>query len=230
MAIARSPAFVIDCPDPGQLARFYGALLDWEVSVDEDDGWAEVRPADGSSCISFQQVADYRAPQWPDQEVPQQVHLDVIVDDLDEGGAAVVGLAPPRPRGSRAPPSGCSSTRPATRSACASSEAGAVTSTTVRRRLPAPPPVVYAALLDAGAVQRWKVPSAMTSQLHESDAREGGRVRVSLTYVDPDRAGKSSAHSDTYTGCDLPPGVDPAPNEQGWQEALDRLADLLRTP
>ena len=81
MAIAQFPGFVIDCPDARVLADFYGALLDWEAKGDAE--WAEIRPADGSGCISFQQVADFTAPQWPGQDVPQQMHVDVIVDDLD---------------------------------------------------------------------------------------------------------------------------------------------------
>lgn len=90
MAIARFPGLVIDCPDSAALATFYGALLDWKVKV--DDGWAEIRPADNSDCISFQQVDSYQAPEWPGQAVPQQMHLDLIVDDLDEGEKAVTGL------------------------------------------------------------------------------------------------------------------------------------------
>ena len=89
MAIARFPSFVIDCPDPAALASFYGALLDWEITLSPD--WAEVR-ADYGQCICFQQVADYTAPQWPEQQVPQQMHVDVIVDDLDAGEAAVLDL------------------------------------------------------------------------------------------------------------------------------------------
>ena len=81
MAIAQFPGFVIDCPDARVLADFYGALLDWEAKGDSE--WAEIRPADGSGCISFQQVADFAAPHWPGQDVPQQMHVDVIVDDLD---------------------------------------------------------------------------------------------------------------------------------------------------
>lgn len=90
VAIARFPTFVLDCPDAGALAAFYGALLGWQVKT--DDGWAEIRPEDGGNCICFQQVADYRAPQWPGQDVPQQVHLDVMVEDLDAGEAAVLEL------------------------------------------------------------------------------------------------------------------------------------------
>jgi predicted enzyme related to lactoylglutathione lyase len=89
MAIARFPGIVIDCPDPGALAAFYGALLDWKVDV--RSGWAEIR-ADYGDCISFQQVESYTPPQWPAQEVPQQMHLDLIVDDLDAAEAAVVEL------------------------------------------------------------------------------------------------------------------------------------------
>ncbi len=88
MALARYPGFVIDCPDPGVLASFYGGILDWEVKVDE--GWAEIRPPDASNCICFQQVQDYTAPRWPEQSIPQQMHLDVVVDDLDSAEAAVI--------------------------------------------------------------------------------------------------------------------------------------------
>jgi Glyoxalase-like domain len=90
MAIARNPSFVIDCPDSGVMAAFYAALLDWKADV--SDGWADVRPADGSNCISFQQVENYTPPQWPGQQVPQQMHLDVIVDDLDAGETEVLAL------------------------------------------------------------------------------------------------------------------------------------------
>jgi predicted enzyme related to lactoylglutathione lyase len=90
VAIAAFPGFVIDCPDPEALATFYGAVLGWKVSVDQD--WAEIRPEDRSDCISFQQVPDYRAPAWPGQQVPQQMHLDLMVRDLDAGEAAVTEL------------------------------------------------------------------------------------------------------------------------------------------
>jgi len=89
MAIARFPSIVIDCPDPGALATFYGAMLDWKADV--SPGWAEVR-ADYGQCITFQQVEAYTPPRWPTQEAPQQMHLDVIVDDLDAAEAAVLDL------------------------------------------------------------------------------------------------------------------------------------------
>lgn len=88
MAIARFPSFVIDCPDPAALATFYGAMLDWKVDSSAD--WAEVRGEHG--CICFQKVEGYTPPDWPTQQRPQQMHLDVIVDDLDAGEAAVLDL------------------------------------------------------------------------------------------------------------------------------------------
>src|SRR3954469_13612338 len=75
-----------------------------------------------------------------------------------------------------------------------------MTTTRVTRHIAAPRAAVYRAMLDRDAVARWKVPAAMTSEVHEWDAREGGRLRVSLTYDSPDRTGKSSAHTDTYRG------------------------------
>ena len=93
MAIARFPSLVIDCPDPTALATFYGTMLDWKTDTSSD--WAEVR-AEYGQCICFQQVADYTAPTWPTQEHPQQMHLDVIVDDLDTAEAAVLALGATR--------------------------------------------------------------------------------------------------------------------------------------
>ncbi len=91
MAIARFPSLVIDCPDPMALATFYGELLDWPVRQLEKGGGAEIRAEYGDS-IGFHQVPGYVPPSWPSQEVPQQMHVDVIVDDLDEAEAAVIVL------------------------------------------------------------------------------------------------------------------------------------------
>ncbi|MGY1616165.1 SRPBCC family protein [Geodermatophilus sp. SYSU D00691] len=72
--------------------------------------------------------------------------------------------------------------------------------TRVTRHIAAPRPAVYRALLDRDAVARWKVPPGMTSEVHEWDAREGGRLRVSLTYDGADGIGKTTARTDTYSG------------------------------
>lgn len=75
-----------------------------------------------------------------------------------------------------------------------------MTATRVYRHINAPRGRVYDALVDAAAVVRWMVPDGMTGQLLEFEAREGGRVRMSLSYDQPDAVGKSSPHTDTYHG------------------------------
>jgi predicted enzyme related to lactoylglutathione lyase len=90
MAIARFPVVVLDCPDPQTLAEFYGALLDWKVEQNGDD-WCTLRAEYGDS-LGFQKVEGFTPPQWPGQDVPQQMHLDVVVDDLDLAETAVLEL------------------------------------------------------------------------------------------------------------------------------------------
>jgi catechol 2,3-dioxygenase-like lactoylglutathione lyase family enzyme len=88
--IATLDLVVLDCPDPRALAGFYAALLGWEV-MDATDEWATVRGGIGAG-IAFQHAADFRAPSWPDGDIPQQSHLDLDVDDLDAAQAAVIAL------------------------------------------------------------------------------------------------------------------------------------------
>jgi predicted enzyme related to lactoylglutathione lyase len=88
--IAMYPSFVMDCPDAARLAQFYGEVLGWKVEARDD--WADIKPEDGSNCISFQQVENFKAPAWPGQDVPQQMHLDVMVRDLDEAEAEVLAI------------------------------------------------------------------------------------------------------------------------------------------
>lgn len=72
--------------------------------------------------------------------------------------------------------------------------------TRTARIIAAPADVVYAALVDGDQVARWRVPDGMKSEVHEFDAREDGRFRISLTYDSGSEAGKSDAHTDTYSG------------------------------
>jgi uncharacterized protein YndB with AHSA1/START domain len=76
-----------------------------------------------------------------------------------------------------------------------------VSTTRIGRHVNAPRAAVYRALLDARAIATWKVPTSMTSHVHEFDAREGGSFRISLTYDEPTGTGKTTAHTDTYHGC-----------------------------
>ena len=83
-------AAVLGTPDPRGLARFYQRLLGWPLRDDEED-WATLRPADGSTGLSFQLERDHVPPVWPPEPNTQQMqlHLDIEVDDL----AAAAGVA-----------------------------------------------------------------------------------------------------------------------------------------
>jgi predicted enzyme related to lactoylglutathione lyase len=90
MAIARFPVTVLDCPDPQVLAEFYGALLEWKVEQKENDWW--FISAEYGDSLAFQKVDGFTPPQWPGQGVPQQMHLDVVVDELDAAEDAVLKI------------------------------------------------------------------------------------------------------------------------------------------
>lgn len=51
---------------------------------------------------------------------------------------------------------------------------------TLHRVLKAPPERVYRAFLDPQAMCKWLPPKGFTGQVHELDAREGGRYRMSF--------------------------------------------------
>ena len=116
---------VVDCPDAGISAQFWAAVLGWE-RVQENAGWVDIADAsDGRRCLVFQQIADYRPPGWPDHGPPQQLHLDVRVDDLEIADQRVRALGAV-PLGnvscSRTKPTGSTPTRPDTRSVSCSSK------------------------------------------------------------------------------------------------------------
>ena len=75
-----------------------------------------------------------------------------------------------------------------------------MSSTRLSQHIRGPRAAVYSAFLDRDAVQRWMVPTGMTSQVHAFEPREGGAFRISLTYDAPTGTGKTSAQTDTYHG------------------------------
>jgi len=89
--IGRLHHVVIDCPDPVALAGFYSELLGLPVTYRTAD-WVVVAESDTTSGIAFQLATDYRAPKWPDPARPQQIHLDVMVDDIRQAEPKVVAL------------------------------------------------------------------------------------------------------------------------------------------
>jgi predicted enzyme related to lactoylglutathione lyase len=92
-------AAVLDASDPQGLAPFYQRLFGWPIRDDEED-WATLRPADGTTGLSFQLERDHVPPVWPPEPGAQQMqqHLDIEVDDLpaacavaEEAGAVHIG-------------------------------------------------------------------------------------------------------------------------------------------
>jgi hypothetical protein len=80
---------VVDCADPQLLGVFYAELLVMRRFNDDPDSADVIGPGAARPILSFRRVKDYSAPQWPEQVVPQQMRLDVKVDALDVGEAAV---------------------------------------------------------------------------------------------------------------------------------------------
>jgi catechol 2,3-dioxygenase-like lactoylglutathione lyase family enzyme len=89
--IGRMHHVVLDCPDPTALASFYSALLGLPVTYRGDD-WVVVAPDETSSGLAFQRAPGNKQPTWPDPGVPQQLHLDIMVEDPAAAGPAVLSL------------------------------------------------------------------------------------------------------------------------------------------
>ena len=79
----------IDCADPINLANFYSSITGLKVDIttentDSNIVWVELKDNQGIPKLAFQKVANYKAPTWPEGPVPQQLHLDFAVKNLDE--------------------------------------------------------------------------------------------------------------------------------------------------
>lgn len=82
-------AVTFDAADASGLARFYATLLGSEVTYDGPEG--ALVAGEGTS-VMVQRIEGYNAPRWPDPAHPQQVHLDIHVDDMDAGEARVLEI------------------------------------------------------------------------------------------------------------------------------------------
>jgi anti-anti-sigma factor len=93
--IGRLEKTVIDCPDPHALARFYAAVLGMQINENLDD-WVVIGIEPGERQLAFQRVEKWVPPRWPDPDHPQQLHLDIRVDDIDTAEAAIIELGATR--------------------------------------------------------------------------------------------------------------------------------------
>jgi catechol 2,3-dioxygenase-like lactoylglutathione lyase family enzyme len=86
---------VIDTTDARAAAEFWRQLLGLVYragheppSSERDDAagrdWLNLFTPDGDPCLAFQQVPALEPTTWPADGVPQQLHLDLTVDTVDE--------------------------------------------------------------------------------------------------------------------------------------------------
>ena len=97
MSIAKYAYTALDCPDPIALADFYSKITGWPVEPlgdfpPADVTWLELLDDKGFTKMGFQKVDNYKAPTWPENEVPQQVHMDFHALDLDETEAKLLAI------------------------------------------------------------------------------------------------------------------------------------------
>lgn len=86
---------VFDATDARASAEFWRRLLGLAYRPGhepprsgEDDpagrDWLNLRTQDGMPCLAFQQVDELPRATWPERGVPQQMHLDLTVRDVQE--------------------------------------------------------------------------------------------------------------------------------------------------
>ena len=99
--IGRLHHLIMDCPDPLALATFYSELLGKPITYRSED-FVVVADDDTTSGLAFQFAPDHQPPAWPDPVRPQQMHLDVMVEDVvaaqDHPGRGPWWLAPDQDR------------------------------------------------------------------------------------------------------------------------------------
>jgi catechol 2,3-dioxygenase-like lactoylglutathione lyase family enzyme len=82
---------VLDCPEPRALAGFYAEVLGMRINEDSAD-WVVIGREPDERTLAFQRASPWVPPRWPDPEQPQQLHLDIRVDDVDTAERAVLAL------------------------------------------------------------------------------------------------------------------------------------------
>jgi predicted enzyme related to lactoylglutathione lyase len=84
----------MDAEDPAAQARFYAAVLGWEVLHAESD-YAMI--GDGRTSLGWGRVPGYAGPGWPQESAPKRYHLDFHVDDLDKAEEQALALGATKP-------------------------------------------------------------------------------------------------------------------------------------
>jgi catechol 2,3-dioxygenase-like lactoylglutathione lyase family enzyme len=91
----RYAAVTFDCPDPAELAHFYGEALGLPVAYSSDD--FVLLGQEGAPGLGFSRLPGYQRPTWPDPAQEKRAHLDLGVDDLDAAQARLLALGATEP-------------------------------------------------------------------------------------------------------------------------------------
>ncbi len=83
---------VYECFSPRALATFYEELLSMHVRKNDSEHWVVIARDDGVGPDLAFQHAVFQAPRWPDPKYPEQIHLDLHVDDSVSAQALVLSL------------------------------------------------------------------------------------------------------------------------------------------
>lgn len=89
--IGRRHHTVLDCTNPLVLARFYAAIFGQRITFESSD-WVVVADTEESSGLAFQRAPNHVAPTWPDSTIPQQIHFDIMVEDVQDATGEVLAL------------------------------------------------------------------------------------------------------------------------------------------
>jgi catechol 2,3-dioxygenase-like lactoylglutathione lyase family enzyme len=82
--VPRFAQVVLDTTDARRLAEFYREFLGFHYRPGEEPPPAGVDDERGRDWLVLQQVERLKATTWPYDEIPQQMHLDIIVHDRAE--------------------------------------------------------------------------------------------------------------------------------------------------
>ncbi|WP_280468377.1 VOC family protein [Nocardia cyriacigeorgica] len=81
---------VLDCPEPRRLAEFYLRILGGEIlEAESNERWVAITDPQGRR-LAFQHAPEYEPPRFPDPKASQQIHLDILVDDVEVTEPAIL--------------------------------------------------------------------------------------------------------------------------------------------
>jgi hypothetical protein len=93
-------AIALDSTDPHGLGQFYRQLLEFEVAYESDE---LVALRGNGVMLTIERVDDHVPPDWPGNRIPKQMHLDLLVSELDSAEQVAIALGASKPEYQPAP-------------------------------------------------------------------------------------------------------------------------------